>query len=194
MLAPLGQWCSTVIDKRRWRPCSKHLQKRRSCSTSTAPGLVDSVYQPVLAWRSALSAEGIEPLDLAHPSQDRHERRLVHQHALARDGIPRSILSDRTAAASACGSLQTAHSANIQASAGRPRAPRLFDPCRDPVGDCDQWPDRTARQLLAKLDIDLDRIPIVTRDQVKYAKPDPISFGRGRPIASRNRNDFGRGR
>ena len=51
-------------------------------------GLVDSVYQPVLAWRSALSAEGIEPLDLAHPSQDRHERRLVHQHALARDGIP----------------------------------------------------------------------------------------------------------
>ena len=50
--------------------------------------LVDSVYQHVLAWRSALSAEGIEPLDLAHPSQDRHERRLVHQHALARDGIP----------------------------------------------------------------------------------------------------------
>jgi beta-phosphoglucomutase-like phosphatase (HAD superfamily) len=44
--------------------------------------------QPALAWRSALSAEGIEPLDLAHPSQDRHERRLVHQHALARDGIP----------------------------------------------------------------------------------------------------------
>ena len=34
----------------------------------------------------------------------------------------------------------------------------------------------TARQLLAKLDIDLDRIPIVTRDQVKYAKPDPDLF------------------
>ena len=33
----------------------------------------------------------------------------------------------------------------------------------------------TARPLLAKLDIDLDRIPIVTRDQVKYAKPDPGS-------------------
>ena len=34
----------------------------------------------------------------------------------------------------------------------------------------------TARPLLAKLDIDFDRTPIVTRDKVKYAKPDPDVF------------------
>ena len=47
--------------------------------------LVDSVYQHVLAWKEALDAEGIEPVRLAHPSQDRHERRPVHQSAPTRN-------------------------------------------------------------------------------------------------------------
>jgi hypothetical protein len=34
----------------------------------------------------------------------------------------------------------------------------------------------TARGILEKLDVDFDRTPIVTRDQVKYAKPDPDLF------------------
>src|SRR5258708_35712858 len=34
----------------------------------------------------------------------------------------------------------------------------------------------TARPVLETLDVDLDRIPLVTRDQVKYGKPDPDLF------------------
>jgi phosphoglycolate phosphatase-like HAD superfamily hydrolase len=34
----------------------------------------------------------------------------------------------------------------------------------------------TARPVLETLGVDFDRVPIVTRDQVKYAKPDPDLF------------------
>jgi phosphoglycolate phosphatase-like HAD superfamily hydrolase len=34
----------------------------------------------------------------------------------------------------------------------------------------------TARPVLDKLDIDVDRTAIITRDQVKHAKPDPDLF------------------
>ena len=34
----------------------------------------------------------------------------------------------------------------------------------------------TARPVLEALDVDLDKIPVVTRDQVKYGKPDPDLF------------------
>lgn len=34
----------------------------------------------------------------------------------------------------------------------------------------------TARSALKGLDLDLERTPIVTRDQVRYAKPDPDLF------------------
>jgi HAD superfamily hydrolase (TIGR01549 family) len=34
----------------------------------------------------------------------------------------------------------------------------------------------TAGPVLERLGVDLDRIPVVTRDQVKYAKPDPDLF------------------
>ena len=34
----------------------------------------------------------------------------------------------------------------------------------------------TARPVLESLELDLDQIPIVTRDQVRYAKPDPDVF------------------
>jgi phosphoglycolate phosphatase-like HAD superfamily hydrolase len=34
----------------------------------------------------------------------------------------------------------------------------------------------TARPVLETLGVDFDRVPVVTRDQVKYAKPDPDLF------------------
>ena len=40
--------------------------------------LVDSVYQHVLAWKEALDSGGDRAFRLAHPPQDRHERRPVH--------------------------------------------------------------------------------------------------------------------
>ena len=37
--------------------------------------LVDSVYEHVLAWKEALDKARARAFGLAHPSQDRHERR-----------------------------------------------------------------------------------------------------------------------
>jgi phosphoglycolate phosphatase-like HAD superfamily hydrolase len=34
----------------------------------------------------------------------------------------------------------------------------------------------TARRVLETLGVDFERVPVVTRDQVKYAKPDPDLF------------------
>jgi len=34
----------------------------------------------------------------------------------------------------------------------------------------------TARPVLENLGVDFDKVPVVTRDQVKYAKPDPDLF------------------
>ena len=45
--------------------------------------LVDSVYQHVLAWHEALDDEGIGAVRLAHPSQDRNERRAIHRPVAA---------------------------------------------------------------------------------------------------------------
>jgi hypothetical protein len=86
---------------------------------------------------------------VAHPSQDWHERRLVHQPASSRDRIRPSPGAREL--------LTWLSEAGIRwAIAKRPH------------GNC-------SRQLAA-LGVDPDRSPVVTRDQVKYAKPDPDLF------------------
>ena len=47
--------------------------------------LVDSVYQHVLAWKEALDGRRDRAFGLAHPPQDRNERRLIHESVVARD-------------------------------------------------------------------------------------------------------------
>jgi HAD superfamily hydrolase (TIGR01549 family) len=137
--------------------------------------LVDSVYQHVLAWRTALSAEGINlsvwrihrKIGMSgglftsmllretgyHIDPERIER-LRHLHAAAfnRD------------------------SANIQLLPGARELLAYLTHAEIPWAIATSGRIETARPLLAKLDIDFDRIPIVTRDQVKYAKPDPDLF------------------
>jgi HAD superfamily hydrolase (TIGR01549 family) len=137
--------------------------------------LVDSVYQHVLAWRAALSAEGIDlsvwrihrKIGMSgglftsmllretgyHIDPERIER-LRHLHAAAfnRD------------------------SANIQLLPGARELLAYLTHAEIPWAIATSGRIETARPLLAKLDIDFDRIPIVTRDQVKYAKPDPDLF------------------
>jgi HAD superfamily hydrolase (TIGR01549 family) len=137
--------------------------------------LVDSVYQHVLAWRAALSAEGIDlsfwrihrKIGMSgglftsmllretgyHIDPERIER-LRHLHAAAFNRDP----------------------ANIQLLPGARELLAYLTHAEIPWAIATSGRIETARPLLAKLDIDFDRIPIVTRDQVKYAKPDPDLF------------------
>jgi phosphoglycolate phosphatase-like HAD superfamily hydrolase len=57
------------------------------------------------------------------------------------------------------------------------------------VGNCDQRRMETARPLLSNLGVDPVTVPVITRDKVKYAKPDPDLFltaadALGHPIES----------
>jgi HAD superfamily hydrolase (TIGR01509 family) len=137
--------------------------------------LVDSVYQHVLAWREALAAEGIDlsvwrihrKIGMSgglfgsmllretgyHIDPERIERlRRLHAAAFNRG------VADIQPLPGACELLSYLTKAGIRwaiATSGRME---------------------TARPTFEKLAVDADRIPIVTRDQVKHGKPDPDLF------------------
>jgi HAD superfamily hydrolase (TIGR01509 family) len=137
--------------------------------------LVDSVYQHVLAWKAALDAEGIELSvwrihrkigmsgglftnqllrETGIEISDEHVERLRHAHAAAYRRQARQIRP----LPGACELLAWLSEAGIPwaiATSGRME---------------------TAAVNLAALGVDPDRNPVVTRDQVKYAKPDPDLF------------------
>jgi HAD superfamily hydrolase (TIGR01509 family) len=137
--------------------------------------LVDSVYQHVLAWKEALDAEGIEL------SVWRIHRKIgmsggLFTHQLLREtGL--EISTERIER------LRLAH-----AAAYRKHASQI----RPLPGACELlswlseagilWAIATSGRMetaavnLQALGVDPDRIPVVTRDQVKYAKPDPDLF------------------
>ena len=137
--------------------------------------LVDSVYQHVLAWREALETEGIElsvwrihrkigmsgglftnmllretGVDF---SVDRIER-LQRLHADAYNRVSRQI-RPLPGAQALLAALTTAGIPWAIATSGRME---------------------TAGPVLETLGVDLNRIPVVTRDQVRFAKPDPDLF------------------
>jgi HAD superfamily hydrolase (TIGR01509 family) len=137
--------------------------------------LVDSVYEHVLAWHEALEAEGIElsvwrihrKIGMSGGlftnmllretgvefSQERIER-LQRLHAEAYNQVSRNIRPLPGARAL----LDTLTQAGIPwtiATSGRMA---------------------TAGPVLDTLGVDLRRTPVVTRDQVKFAKPDPDLF------------------
>lgn len=137
--------------------------------------LVDSVYQHVLAWQEALDAEGIELSvwrihrkigmsgglftnqllrEIESPiSEDRVER-LRRLHAEAYERLRRRIRP----LPGAVELLRTLTDAGIKwaiATSGRME---------------------TAKWNLDSLGINPDKVPVVTRDLVKYAKPDPDLF------------------
>jgi len=147
--------------------------------------LVDSVYQHVLAWREALETEGFDlsvwrihrkigmsgglftnmllretGLEL---NQERIERlQRLHAEAYKRT---RSNIRPLPGARALLTSLTNAGIPWAIATSGRME---------------------TAGPLLETLGIDLNRIPVVTRDQVKYAKPEPDLF-----LAAANRLGVG---
>jgi HAD superfamily hydrolase (TIGR01549 family) len=137
--------------------------------------LVDSVYQHVLAWREALEAEGIDV------SVWRIHRKIGMSGGLFTDMLLREtgLRIDpergerlRNLHAAAFNRL----SARIRPLPGARELLAYLTHAEIPWAIATSGRMETARPVLEGLRIDLDRIPIVTRDQVKYAKPDPDLF------------------
>jgi HAD superfamily hydrolase (TIGR01509 family) len=137
--------------------------------------LVDSVYQHVLAWKAALDAEGIElSVWRIHRKVGMSGGLFTHQ-LLRETGI--EISAERVRR------LRDAHADAYRRQADQirplPGARELLE-WLSKAGI--SWAIATSGRMetagvnLASLGVDPDRTPIVTRDQVKYAKPDPDLF------------------
>jgi len=137
--------------------------------------LVDSVYQHVLAWKEALDGEGIEL------SVWRIRRKIGMSGGLFTNQLLRETgleISEELV-----NRLRLSHAEAYQRYGERvrplPGAPELLawlTEARIPWAIATSGRMETAAANIAALGVDPDRIPVVTRDQVKYAKPDPDLF------------------
>jgi HAD superfamily hydrolase (TIGR01549 family) len=137
--------------------------------------LVDSVYQHVLAWREALESEGIQL------SVWRIHRKIGMSGGL----LTNMLLRETGVTLDADGSrrLRQAHAAALDRRQAEirplPGATALLAALTE-AGL--KWAIATSGRLetagpaLEKLGIDLAKVPVVTRDHVEYAKPDPDLF------------------
>ena len=137
--------------------------------------LVDSVYQHVLAWKEALEAEGIELSVWRIHRKIGMSGGLFTNQLLRETGV--EISPERMER------LRQGHAAAYLRQASRirplPGAGKLLSWLSDagiPWAIATSGRMETAAPSLAALGVDPDRIPVVTRDQVKYAKPDPDLF------------------
>jgi HAD superfamily hydrolase (TIGR01549 family) len=137
--------------------------------------LVDSVYQHVLAWHEALEQEGIE-LSVWR----------IHRKIGMSGGLFTNILLRETGLsldAARIDRLRRLHaaaynqrSADIRPLPGARELLAYLSDVGVPWAIATSGRMETARPVLETLGVDFDRVPIVTRDQVKYAKPDPDLF------------------
>ena len=137
--------------------------------------LVDSVYQHVLAWKVALDSEGI---DL---SVWRIHRRIGMSGGLFTNQLLRETGLDYSEAL--IERLRQAHAAAYREYADAirplPGARELLAWLTDqaiPWAIATSGRMETAAVNLAALGVDPAAVPVVTRDQVRYAKPDPDLF------------------
>lgn len=137
--------------------------------------LVDSVYQHVLAWREALDAEHI---DL---SVWRIHRKIgmsggLFTHMLLREtGMelePERIDRLRRRHAEA----YNRHAGEAKVLPGARALLARLTLLSVPWAIATSGRIETARSALESLEVDLDSVPVVTRDQVAHAKPDPDLF------------------
>src|SRR5262245_20006204 len=137
--------------------------------------LVDSVYQHVLAWHEALQSSGIDlPVWRIH-------RRIgmsggLFTKALLQETGHEISVEERE-------KLYRFHAEGYARRAGQirplPGARNLLDHLTAtgvPWAVATSGRVVSARRTLATLGIDIDKAPVVTRDQVRYAKPDPDLF------------------
>jgi HAD superfamily hydrolase (TIGR01549 family) len=137
--------------------------------------LVDSVYQHVLAWREALESEGIA-LSVWR----------IHRKIGMSGGLFTNILvreTGQTIDPLRMERLRRTHAASYQRLSKEvrplPGAQALLTFLTEseiPWAIATSGRMETAGPVLESLGVDLGRVPVVTRDQVKYAKPDPDLF------------------
>ncbi len=137
--------------------------------------LIDSVYQHVLAWKSALDEEGI-PLSVWR----------IHRKIGMSGGLFTNMLLRETGQPiepKRIERLRRLHAEAYKRQAGQvqplPGACELLERLRQsgiPSAIATSGRMETARVNIEALGVDPARVPIVTRDQVKYAKPDPDLF------------------
>ncbi|RPE80073.1 HAD family hydrolase [Vulcaniibacterium tengchongense] len=137
--------------------------------------LVDSVYQHVLAWKEALDAEGIEL------SIWRIHRKIGMSGGLFARMLLREIGHDLDEAR-----LERMRRRHAEAYARLSASVRPLPGARELLRQLTEtgtaWAIatsgrmETARHNLEALGVDPQRVPVVTRDQVRHAKPDPDLF------------------
>lgn len=137
--------------------------------------LIDSVYEHVLAWHDALQAEGIE-LSVWR----------IHRKIGMSGGLFTNILLRETGldiGPERVERLRRLHAESFNSRSARirplPGAKELLaalSEAKIPWAIATSGRMETARVTIENLGVDFDRVPVVTRDQVKYAKPDPDLF------------------
>jgi len=137
--------------------------------------LVDSVYQHVLAWHEALQSEGIE-LSIWR----------IHRKIGMSGGLFTNMLFRETGLdidATRIERLRKLHASayNRRADEVRPLpgAIELLAYLTDagiPWAIATSGRMETAGPILEKLGVDHEKTPVITRDKVRYAKPDPDLF------------------
>ncbi len=150
--------------------------------------LVDSVYQHVLAWKESLDAEG---LDLSiwrihrkiGMSGGLFTNQLLRETGLEIDEALLERLRRNHAEA------YRHHGRNVHPLPGARELLAWLTQAGVPWAIATSGRMETAAINLQALGIDASRVPIVTRDQVRYAKPDPDLFAAaaerlGAPIES----------
>lgn len=137
--------------------------------------LVDSVYQHALAWHEALDSEGISL------SMWRIHRRIGMSGGLMANILLREsgVELDEARAQR----LRVAHaeaygrrSGEVQPLPGARELLAALDAAGSPWAIATSGRMETAGPVLAMLGVDAARVPVVTRDQVRHAKPDPDLF------------------
>jgi HAD superfamily hydrolase (TIGR01509 family) len=137
--------------------------------------LVDSVYQHVLAWKDALDAEGIA-LSVWR----------IHRKIGMSGGLFANMLLRETGlevSPERLERLRRHHAESYRRYVAQvrplPGARELLATLTDhgiPWAIATSGRMETAAPNLAALGVDPTKVPVVTRDQVKYAKPDPDLF------------------
>lgn len=137
--------------------------------------LVDSVYQHVLAWREALETEGVEL------SVWRIHRKIGMSGGLFTNMLLRETGMEFTA--DRIGRLQRLHadayrrmSTQIRPLPGARALLATLTEAEIPWAIATSGRMETAGPVLEILGVDLNRTPVVTRDQIRFAKPDPDLF------------------
>ncbi|NII10729.1 HAD family hydrolase [Oleiagrimonas sp. C23AA] len=137
--------------------------------------LVDSVYQHVLAWKQALDAEGIELAVWR-----------IHRKIGMSGGLFTNILLRETGMAITEDRIERLRRGHAEAYARYSDDIRPLPGARDLLDALDEagiaWAVATSGRMetaahnLRALGVDPERVPVITRDQVRHAKPDPDLF------------------